>query len=225
LHKEQRLLNRKDAKNAKRKSGIFAPFAPLRFQCGFGWSELGSYRSIFLVPHVFYPSNRGGMGMLLCIGAPLVIAGVIWGGINLIFMLLAKEATGRIVDERSFRTDESGTMYRPVVEFQSADGKMIQFTESMASTPDFGNIAGMGKLLASLLRGKGLEDAAEDAITVRVVYDPKKPTRAHIKSFEYLFLFPTILIVAGIIVTQFDNPQLWGLVQDPLNQIINWLSK
>lgn len=163
--------------------------------------------------------------MLLCIGAPLVIAGIMWGGINLIFMVLAKEATGRIVDERSFRTSRSGTMYRPVVEFQSADGQMIQFTESQASTPDFGNIGGLVKLLASLVRGKGLDDAAEDAITVRVVYDPRKPTRAHIKSFEYLFLFPTILILAGIIVTQFDNPQLWRLVEDPLNQIVNWLSK
>jgi hypothetical protein len=163
--------------------------------------------------------------MLLCIGAPLVIAGILWGGINLIFMLLAKETTGRIVDEVSFRSNEDGTTYRPVVEFQSADGKMIQFTENVSSTPDIANIGGLFKLLVSLLRGKGLDDAAEDAITVRVVYDPSKPTRAHIKSFEYLFLFPTILIVAGIIVTQFDNPQLWALVEDPLNQVWEWVSK
>jgi|GEM_PF-2870613 hypothetical protein len=159
--------------------------------------------------------------MLLCVGAPLIIGGAIWGAIQIIFLLLAKEATGRIVDEKPFRYNRSGTMYRPVVEFQTQDGKTIQFTESQASTPDFGAITGILSLLVSLLRGKGLEDAGK----VRVVYDPKKPTRAHIKSFEYLFLFPTILILAGVIVTQFDNPQLWGLVQDPLNQVINWLLK
>lgn len=116
-------------------------------------------------------------------------------------------------------------MYRPVVEFQTQDGKTIQFTESQASTPDFGAITGIVSLLFSLLQGKGFEDAAADAGKVRVVYDPKKPTRAHIKSFEYLLLFPAILILAGMVVAQLDNPQLWSLVQDPLNWVINWLVK
>jgi hypothetical protein len=83
---------------------------------------------------------------------------------------------------------------------------------------------GMGKLTHSLARGKSLEDAGEDAHTVKVVYDPKKPSRAHIKSFQYLFLVPTILIVAGVIVSQFNNPVFMGFLADMVKRLAAYLS-
>lgn len=163
--------------------------------------------------------------MLICIGAPLAIAGIVWGLVNFIFLLRATETTGTIVGETSHRTNKSGTMYRPIVEFQGPDGKTVQFTERLGSTSDSGFIIGVSKMIVSLLRGRNLDQAGEDAATVRVVYDPNKPSRAHIKSFQYLFLVPTILIVAGAIVSQFDNPAFLGFLEGLLKPFIDGLPK
>ena len=122
----------------------------------------------FFMPIVFYPSNgQRGTEMLLCIGAPLVIAGIIWGAINFVFLLRAKETTGSIVGETSFRSNRSGTSYRHIVKFQGPDGKTVQFTERLGSSADSGFIIGVSKLIYSLVRGKSLEDAGEDARTSR----------------------------------------------------------
>ena len=161
--------------------------------------------------------------MLLCIGAPLVIAGVLWGAFNLIFLLRAKETTGRIVGEKSHHSNQNGTTHSPIVEFQGPDGQMIEFTENLGSSADLGAITGIFQLLFSLLRGKSLDEAAEDAVTVRVVYDPRRPTRAHIKGFQYLFLVPTILIVAGVIVSQFDNPIFMNFPENLVKQLAAYL--
>lgn len=161
--------------------------------------------------------------MLICIGVPLVIASIVWGAFNLIFLLQAKETTGKIVGEKSHRSNRSGTTFSPIVAFQDPVGKTIQFTERLGSSADSGFISGVSKLIYSLVRGKSLEGAGEDACIVRVVYDPNKPSRAHIKGFQYLFLVPTILIVTGVIVSQFDNPIFMNFLADQVKQLVAYL--
>ena len=163
--------------------------------------------------------------MLLCIGMPLVIAGILWGVFNLIFLLRAKETTGKIVGEKSHRTNRSGTTYSPIVEFIGPDGKTVEFSENLGSSADLGAITGIFQLLSSLLRGKGLNAAAEDIATVRVVYDPRKPTRAHIKSFQYLFFFPTLLAVIGVVIILLDNPIFISFWERMLKPFVDQLIK
>lgn len=90
-------------------------------------------------------------------------------------------AQGTVVSLESRYNSDSGTTYRPVVEFTDAKGTLHRFTGGVGSKP------------AAYSRGEQVE----------VIYDPALPGQAIVNSFTERFLFPLAfggfgLLFAGI---------------------------
>ena len=112
-----------------------------------------------------------GLGML--IGAFFAISS------TLSFRSSSKTGEGVVVELAESRDDKGSTMYKPVVEWTSPDGKKHGFTGSVASSPP------------SYSRGE----------KVNVRFDPANPERARIDSFMENWFVALILGLMGSIFT------------------------
>ncbi len=88
-----------------------------------------------------------------------------------------KETTGRIVGIATSRGSKGSTMYAPEVEFTAPNGQVRRFTSQVSTSfrPS------MGK-------------------SVTVLYDPVHPDQAVIKNALFMYLFPGIFIIGGLLV-------------------------
>jgi hypothetical protein len=117
--------------------------------------------------------------ILLVVGAPFVLI-----ALSEIVQINAAysrgQATGTVVDN-SYSTTQDGTTvsgaYYPVVDFTTAAGETIRFTDGAGSLPpDY-----------------------EIGATVPVLYDPAGVERPRLASWKRLWLVPTLFIVLGLL--------------------------
>jgi hypothetical protein len=96
------------------------------------------------------------------------------------FIAAASEAEGKVVAldrSRSSSSSGSSTTYRPVVEFNTATGKRIEFTSSVGSSPPSHRVGE----------------------PVTVLYNPADPYSARIKSFFQLWFGFLIVFLLGFV--------------------------
>jgi Protein of unknown function (DUF3592) len=113
-------------------------------------------------------------GTLLLVGIIFLAVGAVQLGLGVFFLArtrrflrTAVDTTGTIVDLLESHSSEGGTTFQAVVEFQTADGRTIQWTERMASNPP----------------------AGQSGDQVPMKYDPTDPDDARIaKTFRLWFL-------------------------------------
>lgn len=122
------------------------------------------------------------------IGTVFLAFGLVFAGIGGWFFIdnaglvaSGSRAQGTVVSLDSRYDSDSGTTYRPIVEFTDASGTGHRFTGSVGSSP------------AAYSRGESVE----------VIYDPALPGQAIINSFTERLLFPLAfggfgLLFAGI---------------------------
>jgi hypothetical protein len=79
---------------------------------------------------------------------------IIWRSV--LFHRRAVETTGTVVAYQTSSSSEGGLTYQPVIEFRTAEGRMVRFTDRMGSNPP----------------------RYEQGMVIPVKYDPKKPTKA-----------------------------------------------
>ena len=162
---------------------------------------------------------------LICVGALLMAGGGIWWLNIWIFLTRATQTTGQIVGEDSMR-GKQGTSYAPIVEYQGPDGQTVKFTEKLYGAGEGTNILGILMILIKLLR---LKQSGQDVSTginkVPVVYDPNKPERAYIKSFQYLHLVPILLIVIGMGISMAGTPLFSGFIARVVEFLTNLAAK
>ena len=115
--------------------------------------------------------------------------GVLWIAVGAFFSVETKhfvsksrKATGTVVGLKKIWTSSTSKsttgrrpVYRPVIEFQTAEGRRIQFTSSHGSNPP------------TYRKGDRVE----------VLYDPKNPQESRLLSFGSLWLFPVMSIGIG----------------------------
>jgi len=112
------------------------------------------------------------VGVFCVAGAGLVVCGLVWFGRTGRFVAGAKQAEGVVVDrETRFHTD--GPVVHPVVRFETRDGRTVTFKEPVGGFP--------------LKIGR----------RVRVLYDPRDPRRAKMRTFTKLWMFPAVLVTLG----------------------------
>ncbi len=123
-------------------------------------------------------------GVLILVGLLFVGIGLVFGGLAWFFLAqtrrflrTAVDATGTIIDLIESSGSEGGTTYSAVVRFQTADGREIQWTESMASNPPPGQ------------RGD----------TLGMKYDPENPQRARIAKASRLWFMPALFGGLGVL--------------------------
>ena len=87
-----------------------------------------------------------------------------------VFVMRAAETSGKIVRMIPVENGETGTNYAPVFDFTASDGHTYTITSDTASNPP----------------------AYEAGDSVRVLYNPRTPSRARLKSTIQLWLFPLI---------------------------------
>ena len=114
-------------------------------------------------------------GVLLLVGLLFVAIGIVFAGLAWFFLArtrtflrAAVDTTGTIVDLLESSGSEGGTTYSAVVRFHTADGREIQWTETMASNPPAGQ------------RG--------DQLAMK--YDPANPQKARIAKASRLWFMP-----------------------------------
>ncbi len=95
------------------------------------------------------------------------------------FRASATHTEGTVVDIASHRDSDGDTMYKPVIEFTTADGRTLQFTSSVSSSSP------------SYSRG--------DA--VKLYYAPANPEDARLDSFMEKYFLPLILSVFASVFT------------------------
>jgi uncharacterized protein DUF3592 len=98
------------------------------------------------------------------------------------FISRAAEAPGKVIELERSRSSSSGSYsssstYRPVVEFNSATGKRIEFTSSVGTNPPSHRVG--------------------DPVTV--LYNPADPQSARIKSFFSLWFGFLIVFALGLV--------------------------
>ena len=115
-----------------------------------------------------------GVGALMLLGALLL-----WNSTRR-FIADAESAQGRVVELIEVRDEDDGSIsYKPVVTYETANGRSITFTASFSSKP-------------------APYDVGE---SVEVLYAPQDPHDARIKGFSSLWLGPTILGGLGVVFT------------------------
>lgn len=105
-------------------------------------------------------------------GTGLVVVGLVWFSRTGRFVAGAKEADGVVVDRKDSDNPED-TGVRPVVSFETQDGGTVTFVEPISGFPPR-----IGR-------------------RVLVLYDPRDPRRARMRTFAKLWLFPTLLVTLG----------------------------
>jgi hypothetical protein len=134
--------------------------------------------------------------ILLVAGAPFVLLGA-YEAVQTQGLLSRWSRAGGTIVDNSYATTQDGTTvsgaYYPVVEFTTADGEVVRFTDGVGSLPP---------------------DYAVDA-HVPVIYDPADPHAARLASWKRLWFTPTLFVVIGLLPTLVF--QLWR-VWAALNQ-------
>lgn len=110
------------------------------------------------------------------VGSVCLILFIVLSITTIQFIARATTATGTVVSYETTR-GESGTMYKPVVQFKTVDGKTISFTSKVGSS------------------SRSYDYHQE----VKVLYDPESPGNASIKSFLGLWFLPMILGILGCV--------------------------
>jgi len=110
----------------------------------------------------------------------IIGAGVLAGGTYLAyrqydFLQSAVTAKGRVLEMVSRSRSKGKTSYAPKVSFKTAEGKTVEFTSKLSSSPPS---YGVGE-------------------TVDVLYDPAEPQSAEVKGFLSLWLGPIVLSIMG----------------------------
>lgn len=113
--------------------------------------------------------------IFLGVGAPMFGVAVFLFFRTRRFLETAVDTTGTIVDLIASRSSEGGTVYRAVVAFKTAEGRDVQWTESMASNPP----------------------AGQPGDEVPVKYDPTNPEEARIAKPFRLWFLPGLLGLLG----------------------------
>ena len=151
------------------------------------------------------------MYFLVCAGFPLILIGGFWWSTILIFLLRVREVEGRIV---SVQTSASGKSSRTIAEFQTEDGKTVQFTEYTGrSLGLFEFLILIPVLVVRYLfqkaRGRVTVETY-DGDTVNILYDPNNPSRAHINNFTYLHARPLFWLVFGVLISMGGIPAVYN---------------
>jgi hypothetical protein len=123
--------------------------------------------------------------MAICVGTPMIIAGIAWGLANFLFLLIGRKTTGRVASERVNVGERDAQTYSPIVEFQDGNGRLVKVTARLGFSRGFGALPLVGS-------------------TVRVVYAPWNPSRARIANFQNLFLVPFIFTALGGFIVLYD---------------------
>ena len=129
--------------------------------------------------------RRRGRGIRLpgIIGGPIAVLiglGIAYFGwtmrqSNQAFVDAAESAEGVVVNMEVDRQSDGDILYRPVIEFTTAGGEVIEFKSSTGTNPP----------------------KFEEGEQVEVFYNPKLPNDAKINSFTDLWMFSTIMLVFG----------------------------
>jgi hypothetical protein len=169
----------------------------------------------------------GPMYLFLCAGVPLILIGGFWWSTVLIFLLRAKETTGKIL---SLETSRHRNASRTLAEFQTEDGKTIQFTTYTGrSLGIFEFFILIPILLVRYLYQKALGKVTVetyDGDTVKILYDPNNPNRAHINNFNYLHSRPLALIMLGALISIGAIPvvsNFYSKIGEFLEKYLSWL--
>ena len=169
----------------------------------------------------------GSMYFFLCAGTPLILIGGFWWSTILIFLLRVKETTGKILSLETSRTRNAS---RTLAEFQTEDGKTIQFTTYTGrSLGIFEFLILIPILLVRYLYQKALGKVTVetyDGDVVKILYDPNNPNRAHINNFNYLHSRPLTLIMLGIFISMSSIPVVYNFyskIGEFLGKYVAWL--
>jgi hypothetical protein len=118
--------------------------------------------------------------ILLVVGAPFVLVGAYEAAQTQGLLSRWMQTDGTVVDN-SYATTQDGTAisgaYYPVVEFTTASGERVRFTDGIGSLPP---------------------DYAV-AARVRVLYDPADPRQARLVSWKRLWFVPSLFAVIGLL--------------------------
>jgi hypothetical protein len=109
------------------------------------------------------------------VGVLLIVIAVILFIRTVIFLLSSKKVQGTIVRMAQY-TDSSGSRYDPVFQFKTADGRTLEVEDSTGSNPPQFRVGQ----------------------SVKIAYDPKNPSRAHINKQTNLFFAPLLLCLMGL---------------------------
>ena len=129
--------------------------------------------------------------MMLCIGIFLILTGVVWEIFSFISSKRLIEAEGKIIGYERATSDRGRLKRLPIIEFQGPDGKNVRFTDDPSAMLG-GTTVHIGQPDVDMLNPN------DELEVVKVVYNPKEPSRANIKNFRNLLLGPIILICIGI---------------------------
>ncbi len=141
--------------------------------------------------------------VIYCFAVPILMISGAMFLINILFILRAERTTGTVVGYKTSRSAKGGGGQAEIVEFKGPDGGTVQFTEKLYRT--------------RLIEVEGR--------TVKVLYDPDKPTRARINSFATLYLIPIILGVVGIGMILSQTPMFSGPIQKLLDLLQSLVDK
>jgi hypothetical protein len=142
------------------------------------------------------------MGLIVCGAIPVLIVAVGMWIYTLFIILRYEKTTGTVVGYKTSRGPRGGGQAE-IVEFTGPDGKTVQFTEKIYST--------------RLIQVEGHK--------VKVLYDPKDPTRARINGFSTLYFFPVILTVVGTLMILSQTPMFSGPIQKLLDVLKSLVDK
>lgn len=143
------------------------------------------------------------LGLIICGALPVLTIAVCMILYNLFVVLRWEKTTGTVIGYKSSRSSKSGVTHAEVVEFQGPNGQTIQFTEKA--------------YLSRFIFREGQ--------TVKVLYNPNKPTSARVNKFTTLYLAPIILTIVGIGMTLFSLPMFNGVMQKFLDFLLNIVNK
>ncbi|MBC7879169.1 MAG: DUF3592 domain-containing protein [Anaerolineales bacterium] len=143
------------------------------------------------------------LGLIICGALPVLAIAVCMILYNLFVVLRWEKTTGTVIGYKSSRSSKGGVIHAEVVEFQGPNGQTIQFTEKA--------------YLSRFIFREGQ--------TVKVLYNPDKPTSARVNKFTTLYLAPMILTIVGIGLTLFSLPMFNGVMQKLLDFLLNIVNK
>ncbi len=155
------------------------------------------------------------MYFLLCAGLPFILIGGFWWGTILIFLMRTKETKGRIVSIETTSSDRGrSARSRTLAEFQTEDGKTVQFTESAGRSMGFFEFFILiPVLIVRYLYQKAFSTVigvTYDGDAVQILYDPKDSSRAHINNFHYLHGRPLSTIMLGVLISISSIPAVYN---------------
>jgi hypothetical protein len=131
----------------------------------------------------------GFTAIFLVIGLGLIGGGIYSFLSTRAFLRQAVPAEGAVIDLTAAWDSEDGSYtYYPRVRFRTPDGRAVEFTSDVGSSPP----------------------AFEVGEPVRVLFDPANPARARIDSFVQLWLLPLILGGIGLVFGFFGAAATFG---------------